>query len=46
MFHTCQAVCHITERVTNAGHDITGLIPQLKVRVLELILKMQPKLKV
>ena len=29
-----------------AGHDIGDLIPQLKVRILELLLKMQPKLKV
>lgn len=28
------------------GHDIEDMIPQLKVRILELLLKMQPKLKV
>ena len=29
-----------------AGHDVENLVEQLKVRILELLLKMQPKLKV
>jgi len=32
--------------LASAGHDVEDLIPQLKVRILELLLKMQPKLKV
>ena len=32
--------------LVSAGHDVEDLIPQLKVRILELLLKMQPKLKV
>ena len=29
-----------------AGHEVENLVQQLKVRILELLLKMQPKLKV
>lgn len=35
----------LTAVLKEQGHDVEDLIPQLKVRILELLLKMQPKLK-